>query len=88
MAPGIQTDDKTFVFTIVQSKARQPHSKSLTNTGISRLIVAVPAAIAALDPASADVSVAKSLIISFESGCGTDYGRYPDSGINPAVASW
>ena len=65
VAPGIQTDDKTFVFTIPSQSV--PTSLQITEgTAISRLIVTVPKEIPALDPASADLSVAAGLIITLK----------------------
>ena len=63
VAPGIQTDDKTFIITI---PATQEPAALAADGAISRLIVTVPKDIAALDPASADKSVAKGLIITLK----------------------
>ena len=87
VAPGIQADDKTFIITIPASATTDVTAETLANDEtIRRLIVTVPKAIAALDPASAENSKAAGVDNYFAIGCGTDYGRYPGSGFYPAVA--
>ena len=63
VAPGIQTDDKTFTITIPQTSLPQDLAD---DAAIRRLIVSVGAA-AALDPASVEKSKAIGLIISLKS---------------------
>ena len=66
VAPGVQTDDKTFTFTIPASVTDNVTAMNLTaDATISRFIVTVPAA-AALDPASAELSKAIGLIITLK----------------------
>ena len=64
VAPGIQTDDKTFTITIPAISATAENLANDTTT--RRLIVTVPIAIKALDPASTEDSVAVGLIISLK----------------------
>ena len=78
VAPGVQTDDKTFEFTLTEIGVPD----DITQDGIvRRLIVSIAAGIKALDPASVDVSVAKSLTISLK------VVTAPTAGISPTVVS-
>ena len=67
LAPGIQTDDKTFTITIpAQAAPTDDAGVETFNAAISRFIVTVPKGIKALDPASTEDSVAIGLIISLK----------------------
>ena len=82
MAPGIQADDKTFIITIPASATTGVTAVTLANDEtIRRLIVTVPKAIAALDPASAENSKAAGLIITLQ------LVAAPTVGVTPAVVS-
>ena len=66
VAPGIQTDDKTFTITIpAQTAPADDADAAALNAIIGRLIVSVPAA-KALDPTSKEMSKAAALIISLK----------------------
>ena len=82
VAPGIQADDKTFIITIPASATTGVMAATLANDDtIRRLIVTVPKAIAALDPASAENSKAAGLIITLQ------LVAAPTVGVTPAVVS-
>ena len=67
VAPGVQTDDKTFTITIPAQTGPAANADATTlNAAIGRLIVTVPKGIKALDPTSTEDSVAVGLIISLK----------------------
>ena len=78
VAPGIQTDDKTFTITIPAQTAPASPPEA---TDISRLIVSVASGIKGLEVTSEDATVAKSLIISLK------VIAAPTAGVTPTVVS-
>ena len=79
--PGFQADDKTFTITIPNTAASVPSTSPPADIDIRQLFVTVAAGIAALDPASEDVSVVKRLTIDLKEAV------EPTAGVTPTVVS-